>query len=500
MTRRVEPASFWYFLGRALLEHKGKVLGVFLLILGAGALAIWLWPRAYVSQAKLLVRLGRENVTLDPTATLGQASVVAVPPSRENDINSVIEVIHSRVLLEKVVDALGPGAIFGEEPPAADWAHAPGPDAKARRYRAVRQLERRLSVEAVKRSNVIAVSYEGPSAELAQAVVTKLVDLSLDYHLQLNRTPRAPQFLAEQASRMRKELARAEVELKDLKNRLGLVFPDGQRQALVTRIGRLEDEAQQTASALAAAEATVRLLKEKLAELPTTTVTGHTKGFPNQATDAMRALCYSLQVKRAELLAKYPAQNPEVQELTRQIAAAKEELAREEGSRDQVTTGPSRLYEETRLALLKEEPVVVGLKAKAEAVRVQLEKEREAFKAFNDSQLAVEQKQRVVSLHEALYRKYAENVEQAQIDQALTLERISNISIMQPATYELKPARPKLALSLALAFAAALLGSVAVGLTATYLAPAPESRPPMAPQTRAPQEDGTGVAAVNRVS
>src|SRR5258708_17214696 len=75
---------------------------------------ILLSSRAYRSTAKLFVRLGRENVTLDPTATFGQTPVVAVPPTRENEINSVVEILRTRALLEEVVDRVGPAAILGE--------------------------------------------------------------------------------------------------------------------------------------------------------------------------------------------------------------------------------------------------------------------------------------------------------------------------------------------------------------------------------------------------
>ena len=34
-----------------------------------------------------------------------------MPQSRESEINSVVEILQSRVLLEKVVDSLGPAAI-----------------------------------------------------------------------------------------------------------------------------------------------------------------------------------------------------------------------------------------------------------------------------------------------------------------------------------------------------------------------------------------------------
>ena len=108
----------------------------FLAVLAGTALVTILSPRAYRSQAKLFVRLGRENATLDPTATVGQAPVVAVQQSRENEINTAVEILKSRVLTEKVVDAVGPAAILGESVPAK-------PDEK-QRYRAITKLTKLL--------------------------------------------------------------------------------------------------------------------------------------------------------------------------------------------------------------------------------------------------------------------------------------------------------------------------------------------------------------------
>src|SRR5207253_8752501 len=112
----------------AVFHHKGKIALFFLAVMGAVTLFTFLSPRAYRAQAKLFVRLGRENATLDPTATLGQAQVVAVQQSRENEINTAAEVLKSRVLVDQVVDALGPRAILNgrvEPPPDADAAATP---------------------------------------------------------------------------------------------------------------------------------------------------------------------------------------------------------------------------------------------------------------------------------------------------------------------------------------------------------------------------------------
>src|SRR5947209_1497957 len=154
-------------LAGVLSRHRRKAALAFVAVLAATALVTLISPRAYRSQAKLFVRLGRENATLDPTVTVG-SPVVAVQQTRENEINTAVEILKSRVLVEKVVDAVGPAAILSESAPAA-------PDEK-QRYRAITKLSKLLDVEPIKKSNVLAVTYDGPSPELSQAVVAKLLD------------------------------------------------------------------------------------------------------------------------------------------------------------------------------------------------------------------------------------------------------------------------------------------------------------------------------------
>ena len=74
----------------------------------------WLATRTFRSEAKLFVRMGRESVTLDPTATMGQ--VVAAADSRESEVNAVAELLSSRTLAEKIVDQFGPTVILELDP------------------------------------------------------------------------------------------------------------------------------------------------------------------------------------------------------------------------------------------------------------------------------------------------------------------------------------------------------------------------------------------------
>ncbi len=444
----IESTPLLRDLVRLAARHKGTMALIVLLVMGTVTAYVLLCPRAYRSQAKLFVRLGRENVTLDPTATVGQAPVVAVPQSRENEINSAVEILNSRVLLEKVVDAVGPRAILdGREPASLDTQNAPIDEASEERYRAITRLTKRLNVEPAKKSNVILVSYDGPTPQIAQTVVSKLIGYYLERYIQLNRNPGAQQFFAEQTARQRHELARSEEALRDFKTATGLLVPEAQRQVLVTRMGRLEDDLLQSTGALAAAEAEVQMLRDKLRGLSPTQITARIKGIRNEAADGMRGQLYALQLREMEASQKHPAGHPELQRLHQATAAAKEVLSREEQDREQFQEGPNRVYEETQIALLKEEPALASLRARATLLRTQLDAQRAELKTLNENTLRIARMERELGLQESHYRKYAENLEQAQIDHALEVERISNISVVQPATYEVEPVQPRLLLS-----------------------------------------------------
>jgi len=107
-----QPAFALRDIYSAASRHKRKAIAFFLATVTVTVVATVLMPEAYRSEGKLFVRFGRENATLDPTATLGQKPVVAMAPSHESEINTIVEIIGSRVLAENVVDALGAPAIL----------------------------------------------------------------------------------------------------------------------------------------------------------------------------------------------------------------------------------------------------------------------------------------------------------------------------------------------------------------------------------------------------
>ena len=172
----------------------------------------------------------------------------------------------------------------------------------------------------------------------------------------------------------------------------------------------------------------------------------------------------------------HPDGHPDVQRLRRQASAAKDLLTQVEQDREQVTEGPNRVYEEAQLQLLKDEPLLSSLRAKAESLRAQLEQERAEFRALNENSVRLLRLEREFALQETTYRRYAENLEQAQIDRALEAERISNISVVQPATYDAKAVWPRLPVHLGLGVLLALAAAAGLALLCERLDPSLKTR------------------------
>jgi uncharacterized protein involved in exopolysaccharide biosynthesis len=475
---------------QALLRHKKKAAGCFIVTMAVTVLITCLMTKAYRSEAKLLVRLGRENATLDPTVMSTNEAVMTIPQSREDEINSIAEILGSRVMLEQVVDAVGPAVILGvpesetSDEPATHVAHVrtighaktaaqaswipplPLLTPVAPRDRAIIALKRDLRVAPIRKSNVISVSYESDSPEAAQEVVAKLVEFYIREHARLNRNLGAWRFLSEETDRLRVELKVAEEKLCDLKNQSEMTSGEEQRKVLTNQIGSLEDDLRKSQAAAAASSKKIALLMEKIAETPEREVSGETAGVGDMGTENMRGQLYALQLREKQVAASHTDAHPMLQEVRRQVSQAKQVLAQEEPTRRHVTTTPSRARQQLESLLLAEQPVLAALEAEGSALEKQLALVRQQLKVFNRDEMRIATLQREIELMDSSYRRASANFEQARIDESQANERISNINVAQPASYEAKPVRPRVAINLACGLVAGCCGALALSMSA----------------------------------
>ena len=330
------------------------------------------------------------------------------------------------------------------------------------RDKAILQVSKSLEIEALKNSNIISISYKAKNRKLAQLTIEKLIAVYLDKHINVHRTAGSYEFFTEQTDHLRNTLFQAEDNLRELKNKAGIASLEEQRHVLLKRMGDLQQEVEGTEAALVASKAKVETMEKTLKSLPETLVVQETSGHPNQGADLMRDRLYGLQIKEQDLLSKFTDESKSVQEIRRQISEAKALLAQEERTRTQVTKGLNEAYKQTQLALLTERATVSSLQSKLKELQSQLIGARSELKAINNNETQLGQVQREMAIQEVSYRKYNEKLEEARIDHALETGKISNISVVQPATYPAKPIWPIKSFILGLGFLLGIMGGIGV--------------------------------------
>lgn len=477
--RNSAPAEASRGILAALWRHKGKAILWFVAVVAAAGAVIVYWPRSYRSEAKLFVRLGRESVSLDPTATVGQT--IAVSESRENEINSILEVLRSREIAEKVVDAIGPDLVLSGSNLATNIGQRSKllSDALGElkrldafpvtdRERAITRLENYLEVWTPKKTSVIGVRYAAATPEAAQRIVAAVLDTYRGEHERLHRSDRSYGFFDEQKRLLQDKLRQARDELRDAKDRAGVTSIESQQLTIQDEIRAIDAQLVASQAELAASEAKVGALKQALDTVPARLVTQDVVGFPNIGADAMRDSLFKLQATQAEMQSKYTADHPLMVAMNEQIKKLQATLDEQPKERTQSTTAVHPGHQQLELSWLSEQANFASLKARVNKLDAEHALAIDRVKGLNAKESAVAQAQRQVDLLEASYRTYAEKLELARIDQQLETEQISNVSVIQPATYVAKAASPNRPLVAMMGLMLAVAGSVLICLLADY--------------------------------
>lgn len=470
-----------------VFRHKRKMIVFFLSLVIVVAMGTFLEAKVYRSEAELLVRLGRENATVGPTVATGR--VINISADRENEINSEVDILESRELAKEVVEAIGAKPIlYGEKEtlrPGASlptvvrywarqavicplaglsrllaWQGAATPAGRLlEKELAIESLMKRLDVEASKKSNIITIKYATNDPALARKVLNRLVGFYLEKHIEVNHTPGSYTFFRKQKNKLRASLDHTEEELRDLKNSTGVSSVSEQRRILLERIGAMQSGLEKSQSSAAASQARVEVLAATLARLPGVVRKQKTTGFASSAADSLRKQVYALELKEQKLLSIFTANSIPVLQIRRRIKGGKALLSKAQQQK-QITTGINDNYQKIELALLSEKANLASLKAREAQIGSHLKSAGQKLDSLNDTQLRFEQLDRDLAVERSSYRKYSDSLEQARIDEALDMQRISNISIVEPASYSVEPVGPKTLLNLCLGFSLGICGAL----------------------------------------
>jgi len=479
---------------QVVFRHKGKMATFFTAVMAATWAALVLWPREYESEVKLMVRVGRESVALDPTATTGQT--LMLQKSQEDEINSALDVLSSRHLAELVVDRLGPEYILdgpqdtdqGNETAspaaqflresmaraarAADWCLSKSGvrDGISDRELAVRRLRKNLSIYAPKQSTVITINYRAQSPVAARKTAAEVTDAYLSEHVRVSRTQGSREFFEEQSTMLADRLQQKTAQVGEFRKEHGIVSIAANEELLKEQLSGVQSDLRSAMVSLGRANAEAAELKAKLAVVEPELVASKA-GSADPTWSAMRQLVFQLEIEEKELAGRYTDAHPQLRNLRSQIKAVKEQFDENQADRTDATVTPNPLAQSLTQQLVTAEAQAEGIRTSIASLQSQRADLFAKLEGLIDQEARLEKMERELAVLESNYHSHQGKLEEARIIDALQKERISNVNVVQPATFVEKPTSPKKRVIAALALFFAVSGAISLAFFAEMLDP-----------------------------
>ena len=412
-----------------------------------------LFTDLYETKASLLVKIGRENTETPASVVNGQVLSQGV---RVQDINSEVQLLSSRALVEKAVDTIGPEVFRSVlNPPESIWGYpkfvvrtvARAVKAYYKEFLIQANLKKRLTlreeailgvsdglkVEPVKDSDVFTLSLRLPSPDLVMRTANVLLGDYLETRAKVRQTNLGSDLFDEQTRDQKQVLDASMNRREEVRQEWKVSSPAEQRSILLKQLGDLTSERTDF-------EGQINKLKTERSEialkLKTTSlfVAKEQLDSRNPALDSLKERITSLKMERAKLLGRYLPNAEIVQKTDSEITSLEDHaVAGSEQRRVRATTTQQAnpLYTELQEALTQHDIQLAGLQKQSHneelthpiaALRLDLEK-------LDKGADSIEQADMDYRLAEDSYLEYSKRRASARLEEELDTQRLANVAL-----------------------------------------------------------------------
>lgn len=474
-----------------LFSHKLAIILLFsstLLTIIAGA---YVWPETYEAKSSILIKLGRENVSIPTVAPSSQQQVITTG-LRKEDINSEIELIRNQFIIEKVVRTLGVDFLYpAGEPPksffkrlkyelkeiilkfkdfifeilyAIDFIKKISPFESA-----VLGIQKKLYVEQIKDSDVIEVKLRWFHPEIAKVIIDTLINFYQEHHLEIHETSKAYEFLQKQVEIIDKKLQVSEDKLQNLKTTQGISSYDEQIRFLLEQLTSFNASLKDTKTEIAKTKNNIYELEDQLAH-QTENIELNQQMSRNPIIEPLKKELLKLELEKKKLLAKYSENSRPIDAIDKEIKAVKDKW--EEEKKDIVestTTGINTIYKETEKNLLYQYVQLEGLRASKIMLEDHINSYKKDLETLTQHESELKRLTRQFEIDEANYRLYKNKLEEVRISNVLDAERIVNVKVIDPSAASSKPVRPKKSFVIGIGFLFSIFNGIGFAFLSEYL-------------------------------
>ena len=451
--RQQQPSGLRELLA-IVFKHKVKIVTVFFAVSLVVTIGAFVIPPAYEAESSLMVKIGREYLS---RSEIGSSD--KMPPvmslSQEEIANSEIQILTSRDSIEKVISALKLENVYPKLREETSPKSSPMDSAIA-------LFSKNLSAEAIRRSNVIKVTFRHEDPRIAATAVDMLVEQFKEKHLQVFSDPKSS-FLDKQRADYEQKLKDSGKELQNFKQKSGVFALEEQRTLLLKQRVDLD-------SALKTSEHTIQELIKRILSLKgqikniTENKIYYTQSERDQILTESKKKLLELQLAEQELLKKYTEDNRLVKQMRKEIQIVSEFVNTQEADiHTKVKTG-NPVYQDAEMQLIKAETELNAQKGKSNALKLQVAQVDSQIRALDASETMSQQLSREYVMNEKNYQAYVEKAEEARISDDMNRQKMANISVIHKASVPAEPVRSRgtivgigVLLALASAFAVAFL-------------------------------------------
>jgi uncharacterized protein involved in exopolysaccharide biosynthesis len=448
-----------------LFRRRRLVLLSFCGILGGALLWALLSPKQYQAQMKILMKRERVDNALVPT----KGNDVT-----EEEINSEVELLKSRDLMEKVVlqsglDRLKQG-FFGTQDVLSG---SRGDSERDRRISAaVQVLEKRLQVSLVKKTNLINVTYEASDPRLAAAVLKSVADEYLAKHVAVYRVPGASSFFESESERYKEKLSVAETRLNDFDEAENVVAPKLEKDITVQKLADFDASLRTSQVAIDETEKRIKEIQTQLATVPSRETAQIRMSDNNFLLQQLKNTLLTLELKRTQLLENFQPEYRSVQEVEKEIAVTIAAIQSAERSPiKEETTDRDPTHEWLREELAKARTDLDALRARSTATARVVSIYEDRARTIDKKGTKQDNLLRDQKAAEDNYLLYMHKAEEARISDALDQNRIVNVAIAEVPTVPALPVHSQLLWGMLLSVTLASFTSAGLAFASDYLDP-----------------------------
>lgn len=331
--------------------------------------------------------------------------------------------------------------------------------------RLAKDLEKKFEVTHAAGSTVMEISFTWSEPEVAQEVVKAWIEIYMEERTQALGRKSLYAFYEAQTADSAAQIKSYKAQILKHLNEIGASSIEDRLQDLSERINVLRGERFNSIRLIASSDSALESTRQQLKGLPREIVTVRQIAL-NPAQQDLRRLLNQKRLERADMMRTYTDDAPPVKALDASIRALEKEV-QDEGATVQSSEdrAPNTLTTHLERVLLDETSNNAALRTQLAEQEKQLAELEAQRREALDIEPTLARLQRELNATERNYALYVDSLEKSRIDRELDKSQISNISVIEEATYNPGRIFPKTLLMLFLAVPFGL----AVGLLVVYL-------------------------------